>query len=242
MQMEVQVIEEKNQELTIANEEAEKAKAEAIAAAKAKSVFLANMSHEIRTPINAILGMDTMILRESDDKDILEYAGNIQSASQTLLSLINDILDFSKIESGKMELAQNSYESVTFFKDIVRIAGVSETTIFNHLKKFEEVANLTIDRTGCSNKYSYTEPTKFFVTIDSSLLDTDVDRNVIGFLIRFKCWTRIASNIVDLSLNRIVHEIGVQHNTVYSALDAGLIDRSDKKLYFTLLHPSLTLL
>ena len=108
-------------------------------------------------------------------------------------------------------------------KDIVRIAGVSETTIFNHLKKFEEVA-------------------KFFVTIDSSLLDTDVDRNVIGFLIRFKCWTRIASNIVDLSLNRIVHEIGVQHNTVYSALDAGLIDRSDKKLYFTLLHPSLTLL
>ena len=123
-------------------------------------------------------------------------------------------------------------------KDIVRIAGVSETTIFNHLKKFEEVANLTIDRTGCSNKYSYTEPTN----IDSSLLDTDVDRNVIGFLIRFKCWTRIASNIVDLSLNRIVHEIGVQHNTVYSALDAGMIDRSDKKLYFTLLHPSLTLL
>jgi hypothetical protein len=119
-------------------------------------------------------------------------------------------------------------------KDIVRITGVSETTIFNHLKKFEEVANLTIDRTGCSNKYSYTEPTKFFVTIDSSLLDTDVDRNVIGFL--------IPSNIVDLSLNRIVHEIGVQHNTVYSALEAGLVERSDKKLYFKFIHPSLCIL
>jgi hypothetical protein len=127
-------------------------------------------------------------------------------------------------------------------KDIVRITGVSETTIFNHLKKFEEVANLTIDRTGCSNKYSYTEPTKFFVTIDSSLLDADVDRNVIGFLIRFKCWSRIASNIVDLSLNRIVHEIGVQHNTVYSALEAGLVERSDKKLYFKFIHPSLCIL
>ena len=115
-------------------------------------------------------------------------------------------------------------------KDIVRITGVSETTIFNHLKKFEEVANLTIDRTGCSNKYSYTEPTKFFVTIDSSLL------------IRFKCWSRIASNIVDLSLNRIVHEIGVQHNTVYSALEAGLVERSDKKLYFKFIHPSLCIL
>ena len=95
MEMEVQMIEEKNQELMIANEEAEKAKADAIAAANAKSVFLANMSHEIRTPINAILGMDTMILRECNDNEILEYAGNIQSASQTLLSLINDILDFS---------------------------------------------------------------------------------------------------------------------------------------------------
>ena len=106
-------------------------------------------------------------------------------------------------------------------KDIVRITGVSETTIFNHLKKFEEVANLTID---------------------SSLLDTDVDRLVIGFLIRFKCWSRIASNIVDLSLNRIVHEIGVQHNTVYSALEAGLVKRSDKKLYFKFIHPSLCIL
>ena len=84
MQMEVQVIEEKNQELTIANEEAEKAKAEAIAAAKAKSVFLANMSHEIRTPINAILGMDTMILRESDDKDILEYEMCIRDSLKTM--------------------------------------------------------------------------------------------------------------------------------------------------------------
>ncbi|MBU5477951.1 response regulator [Eubacterium sp. MSJ-13] len=118
MEMEVQVIEEKNQELTIANEEAEKAKAEAIAAANAKSVFLANMSHEIRTPINAILGMDTMILRESTDKDILEYAGNIQSASQTLLSLINDILDFSKIETGKLELVQGDYALSSLINDV----------------------------------------------------------------------------------------------------------------------------
>lgn len=118
MEMEVQVIEEKNQELMIANEEAERAKAEAIAAANAKSVFLANMSHEIRTPINAILGMDTMILRESDDKDILEYAGNIQSASQTLLSLINDILDFSKIETGKLELVKGDYDLSSLINDV----------------------------------------------------------------------------------------------------------------------------
>ena len=118
MEMEVQMIEEKNQELTIANEEAEKAKADAIAAANAKSVFLANMSHEIRTPINAILGMDTMILRECNDNEILEYAGNIQSASQTLLSLINDILDFSKIETGKLELVAGDYALSSLINDV----------------------------------------------------------------------------------------------------------------------------
>lgn len=118
MEMEVQMIEEKNQELMIANEEAEKAKADAIAAANAKSVFLANMSHEIRTPINAILEMDTMILRECNDNEILEYAGNIQSASQTLLSLINDILDFSKIETGKLELVAGDYALSSLINDV----------------------------------------------------------------------------------------------------------------------------
>ena len=43
----------------------------AMAASEAKTSFLSNMSHEIRTPINAILGMNEMILRESDDSSIL---------------------------------------------------------------------------------------------------------------------------------------------------------------------------
>ena len=77
---------------------------------KAKSSFLADMSHEIRTPINAILGMNEMILRESDNEDILEYAGNIDSSGRSLLQLINSILDFSKIEDGKMEIVPVEYE------------------------------------------------------------------------------------------------------------------------------------
>ena len=82
-----------------AKEEAEKAKEIAQEANRAKSDFLANMSHEIRTPINAVLGMNEMILRESTNSEILEYASDIRLAGSMLLSLINDILDFSKIES-----------------------------------------------------------------------------------------------------------------------------------------------
>ena len=53
---------------------------------KAKSSFLANMSHEIRSPINAILGMDEMILRESSEEAVVGYASDIKTSSKTLLS------------------------------------------------------------------------------------------------------------------------------------------------------------
>ena len=90
----------------------------------AKSDFLANMSHEIRTPINAIMGMNEMVLRECNDENIREYAANIESASRTLLSLINDILDFSKIEAGKMEIVPASYDTAIFFHDVVNMISL----------------------------------------------------------------------------------------------------------------------
>lgn len=83
----------------------------AVSAEKAKSRFLAQMSHEIRTPINTVLGMNEMIIRESDDDDIREYAGNIQIAGRSLLGLINSILDFSKIEEGRMEIIPVRYDT-----------------------------------------------------------------------------------------------------------------------------------
>lgn len=91
------------------------------AASQAKSTFLANMSHEIRTPINAILGMNEMILRESKDKTTLGYASNIKLAGANLLSLVNDILDFSKIEAGKMELLPDNYELPSLINDLVNM-------------------------------------------------------------------------------------------------------------------------
>lgn len=123
---------------------------------KAKSDFLADMSHEIRTPINAVLGMNEMILRECPSgaqisgaekeaaefkfQNIRAYASNIESAGRNLLSIINDILDFSKIESGKMELSYGAYQfssvlndvsNMIFFKakekDLTFIVDVDET-------------------------------------------------------------------------------------------------------------------
>ncbi len=91
----------------------------AVAAEKAKSRFLAQMSHEIRTPINAVLGMNEMILRESEDENIRDYAGSIRSAGRNLLGLINSILDFSKIEEGKMEIMPVKYDTASMIDNII---------------------------------------------------------------------------------------------------------------------------
>ncbi len=102
-----------------ANAKLVKAADTAVAAEKAKSRFLAQMSHEIRTPINAVLGMNEMILRESEDESIRDYAGNIRSAGRNLLGLINTILDFSKIEEGKMEIIPVRYDTAAMLGNII---------------------------------------------------------------------------------------------------------------------------
>ena len=110
----------------------EKVRAES--ANHAKSDFLANMSHEIRTPINAVLGMNEMILREgrkaqelTDNdtqarkeamKNIVVYSGDIENAGHNLLAIVNDILDFSKIESGHMDLVESPYQLSSMLNDL----------------------------------------------------------------------------------------------------------------------------
>ena len=119
----IKISEQQNMLLAQAKNEADIAKHEALAANEAKGKFLAHMSHEIRTPINAVLGMDEMILREANDQGIKEYAMDIYTAGQTLLSLVNDILDFSKIDSGKMEIVPVEYDISSMVHDLVNMAS-----------------------------------------------------------------------------------------------------------------------
>jgi len=97
--------------------DSENEKQQALYASESRAKFLASMSHEIRTPINAVLGIDEMIAKETNEAHIREYAEDIQTAGRNLLAIINDILDYSKIESGKMPIVKMEYDLASVIND-----------------------------------------------------------------------------------------------------------------------------
>ncbi len=113
------------------------------ARSEAKSVFLSNMSHEIRTPINAVLGMNEMILRETKEPGTLTYAENIRNAGNTLLGLVNDILDFSKIEAGKMDIIPVDYDLASVLNDLITMiqARADAKGLEVHIKVDPDIPN-----------------------------------------------------------------------------------------------------
>ena len=96
---------------------------EARRSSKAKGIFLANMSHEIRTPINVILGMNELITRSSDHREMLEYTSKIKSAGDMLLSIINNILDVTQIESGKIMTSVKPYRTDSLVSELASIGS-----------------------------------------------------------------------------------------------------------------------
>lgn len=109
-------LEQKNIELEEAINAAEKANG-------ARDIFLANMSHELRTPINTILGLNELIIRESQDEAIKEYALDIRQAGNILLTMVSDILDYTKLEAGQMSLMEGIYDISSLLNDLIN--GIS---------------------------------------------------------------------------------------------------------------------
>lgn len=227
LQHEMTKVEERNQMLVAAREEAEDAKQEAQDANRAKSSFLANISHEIRTPINAVLGMDTMILRESHEDNIREYADDIQSAGQNLLSLINDILDFSKIESGKMEIKPVDYELASLLascynmiqvraKDKGLFFRMENSTSIPHLLHGDEVRVRQIIINLLTNAVKYTEKGDVVLSANWEKIDEETIRLIVavsdtGMGIKYEDQQKLFDSFqrLDMERNRNIEGTGL---------------------------------
>lgn len=72
-----------------------------------KDEFIASVGHELRTPMNAILGLNGVLLSElADQPENVQIARHIRDSTQQLLRLVNDILDFSQLEAGQLSLLE----------------------------------------------------------------------------------------------------------------------------------------
>ncbi|MFT5252019.1 MAG: signal transduction histidine kinase/CheY-like chemotaxis protein [Flavobacteriales bacterium] len=105
------LLNEKNNELVIAKEKAEKA-------SQARSEFLSIVSHELRTPLNAINGITHLLLEENPKKSQLHYLSSLQFSGNYLTTFINDILEINRIESNRIELEQISFNLKQLLQDI----------------------------------------------------------------------------------------------------------------------------
>lgn len=138
------LLKEKNNELLLAKEKAEKA-------SKARSEFLSTVSHELRTPLNAINGITHLLLEENPKESQMNYLTSLKFSGNYLLTFINEILEINRIESSAIEI-----ETISF--NLKLLIG----NIQNSLKELASINNnaFTIEIDPAIPDYLLGDPTK----------------------------------------------------------------------------------
>ena len=108
-------------DITASKKRAEEALEQAAIAKEARNIFFSNISHEFRTPINIMMGMNEMIIRETESRDIAEYAKNSALAGKTLENLVNNLLAYSRITSGHFLPMRIQFSLFDFLEDFIAI-------------------------------------------------------------------------------------------------------------------------
>lgn len=177
-------------------------------AERSKNDFLVNVSHEIRTPINAVCGMSEAILQEDLPLNVRRDVVDIQTAGRNLLSTVSNILDFSELETGKLELAEESYNITSTVTDIINMALTMDNG--KHLELIVDCdANLPSNLLGDEQKLRR------------------IVMNLIGNAIKF---TKEGGIILRIRSRR--EEYGI--NLSISVRDSGIgIERADLEKIFT---------
>lgn len=200
--------EQKNVELEAAINAAKKANS-------ARDIFLANMSHELRTPINTILGLNELIIRESKDEAIKEYALDIRQAGNVLLTLVSDILDFTKLEAGQMDLMEGTYDISSLLNDLIN--GI---TLQLRKKKLDLELDIADDI-----PYKLAGDEIHIRQVISNLLSNAVKYTEKGKIILHLGWKRISEDEISLELSVKDTGIGIKKSDIPKVF--GVFQRMD---------------
>ncbi len=120
----IQVLQDMTAKLRKESEAAERARQQAAASDRAKSIFVANMSHELRTPLNAILGFSQMMEMGTFgpiDSRYRGYAGDIRTSAEDLLGQINNILEVSRVDLGSDTMREEVTGTVDLVSGCIRL-------------------------------------------------------------------------------------------------------------------------
>jgi PAS domain S-box-containing protein len=104
----------------IALEQAQRAKAAAEAASRAKTEFLSRISHELRTPLNAVLGFAQLLDADTRDPPSAGQRARlalILDAGRHLLQMIGDLLDLTQAESGALVLRLEALDALALARE-----------------------------------------------------------------------------------------------------------------------------
>lgn len=105
------LLKDKNKELTLEKEKAERA-------SKARADFLSTVSHELRTPLNAINGITYLLLQEKPKVSQLNYLKSLEFSGNYLLNFINDILEINRLESDKVFIEKINFNLTELSENI----------------------------------------------------------------------------------------------------------------------------
>ena len=81
--------------------------------------FLANVSHEIRTPVNAVMGLSSVLKKESLPGPVMDNVTAISEAGHRVAEQIGDILDYTEIDMDKLSVTKESYMIASLVNDLL---------------------------------------------------------------------------------------------------------------------------
>ena len=208
------LLKEKNSELQLANEKAEKA-------IKARSEFLSTVSHELRTPLNAINGITHLLLEENPKPSQINYLTSLKFSGNYLITFINEILEINRIESSMVETEELNFNLKLLLDNIQ-----------HSLKELATVNNnnfiLNIDQD--IPDFLVGDPTKLsqiFMNLINNALKFTQDGQVKVILQA----NEITDDFVDINFNIVDTGIGIPEDklvTIFDSFSQGSVEINRK--------------
>jgi signal transduction histidine kinase/ActR/RegA family two-component response regulator len=178
-------LKDKNRELELAKEEAERL-------SNLKTRFFSTVSHELRTPLYGVVGLASLLLEENKGKEQEDDLRSLKFSADYLLALINDVLQMNKMESKLIHLENSTFNINSLFQGIIK-------TFENTRKNKNVKLDLEVD------------PSIPFLVGDSMRL-SQIMMNLVGNAVKFtergRIWIKAENRTCESGKCHIYFEVG----------------------------------